>query len=80
MRSPARGRSASVWPVVAQALDELRAQNDVVVIEGAGSPAEINLKSCDIVNMRVALHANAACLLVIDIDRGSVFSQVCCSR
>jgi adenosylcobyric acid synthase len=60
-----RGRSLLVWPVVAQALDELLAENDVVVIEGAGSPAEINLKSCDIVNMRVALHANAACLLAL---------------
>ena len=71
-----RGRSASVWPVVAQALDELRAENDVVVIEGAGSPAEINLKSSDIVNMRVALHANAACLLVTDIDRGGAFAHL----
>ena len=71
-----RGRSASVWPVVAQALDELMAENDVVVIEGAGSPAEINLKSSDIVNMRVALHANAACLLVTDIDRGGAFAHL----
>ena len=71
-----RGRSLSVWPVVAQALDELLADNDVVVIEGAGSPAEINLKSCDIVNMRVALHANAACLLVTDIDRGGAFAHL----
>jgi adenosylcobyric acid synthase len=71
-----RGRSASVWPVVAQALDYLRAENDVVVIEGAGSPAEINLKSCDIVNMRVAQHAGAACLLVTDIDRGGAFAHL----
>ena len=71
-----RGRSLSVWPVVAQALDELLAENDVVVIEGAGSPAEINLKSCDIVNMRVARHANAACLLVTDIDRGGAFAHL----
>ena len=71
-----RGRSLSVWPVVAQALDDLLAENDVVVIEGAGSPAEINLKSCDIVNMRVALHANAACLLVTDIDRGGAFAHL----
>ncbi len=71
-----RGRSASVWPVVAQALDELLLENDVVVIEGAGSPAEINLKSSDIVNMRVALHANAACLLVTDIDRGGAFAHL----
>ena len=71
-----RGRSERVWPVVAQALDELLAENDVVVIEGAGSPAEINLKSNDIVNMRVALHANAACLLVTDIDRGGAFAHL----
>jgi adenosylcobyric acid synthase len=71
-----RGRSASVWPVIAQALDELMAENDVVVIEGAGSPAEINLKDGDIVNMRVARHANAACLLVTDIDRGGAFAHL----
>ncbi|MEO8117969.1 MAG: cobyric acid synthase [Rhodoferax sp.] len=71
-----RGRSASVWPVIAQALDELIAENDVVVIEGAGSPAEINLHSSDIVNMRVALHCNAACLLVTDIDRGGAFAHL----
>ena len=71
-----RGRSASVWPVIAQALDELIAENDVVVIEGAGSPAEINLHSSDIVNMRVALHCQAACLLVSDIDRGGAFAHL----
>ena len=71
-----RGRSTLVWPVIASALDELREENDVVVIEGAGSPAEINLKSSDIVNMRVALHANAACLLVTDIDRGGAFAHL----
>ncbi|WP_371132529.1 cobyric acid synthase [Polaromonas sp.] len=75
-RMPWRGRSASVWPVVARALDELRAENDVVVMEGAGSPAEINLKASDIVNMRVAQHANAACLLVTDIDRGGAFAHL----
>lgn len=71
-----RGRSASVWPVVAQALDELLEENDVVVMEGAGSPAEINLKDSDIVNMRVAQHANASCLLVTDIDRGGAFAHL----
>ena len=75
-KMPWRGRSAVVWPVIAQALDELRAENDVVVIEGAGSPAEINLHSSDIVNMRVALHCNAACLLVTDIDRGGAFAHL----
>ncbi len=71
-----RGRGALVWPTIAQALDSLRAENDVVVIEGAGSPAEINLKHSDIVNMRVALHADAACLLVTDIDRGGAFAHL----
>ena len=75
-RMPWRGRSAAVWPVIARSLDELRAENDVVVIEGAGSPAEINLADSDIVNMRVALHANARCLLVTDIDRGGAFAHL----
>jgi adenosylcobyric acid synthase len=73
---PWRGRSLKVWPQIAAALDALRAENDVVVIEGAGSPAEINLSSSDIVNMRVALHSNAACLLVTDIDRGGAFAHL----
>jgi len=71
-----RARSEKVWPFITQALDELMLENDVVVIEGAGSPAEINLKPGDIVNMRVALHANAACLLVTDIDRGGAFAHL----
>jgi len=75
-RQPWRGRSASVWPAIAGALDELRAENDVVVIEGAGSPAEINLQPDDIVNLRVARHADAACLLVTDIDRGGAFAHL----
>ena len=73
---PWRGRGERVWPVVARCLDELRAENDVVVIEGAGSPAEINLRGSDIVNMRVARHADARCLLVTDIDRGGAFAHL----
>ncbi len=73
---PWRGRSLKVWPQIAAALDALRAENDVVVIEGAGSPAEINLHDSDIVNMRVALHCKAACWLVTDIDRGGAFAHL----
>ena len=73
---PWRGRSERVWPRIAAALDELRADNDIVVIEGAGSPAEINLMASDVVNLRVARHANARCLLVTDIDRGGAFAHL----
>ena len=75
-RLPWRARGERVWPVVARCLDALRAENDVVVIEGAGSPAEINLQDSDIVNMRVARHAGARCLLVTDIDRGGAFAHL----
>ncbi len=74
--TPWRGRSEKVWPPIAAALDALRAENDIVVIEGAGSPAEINLMDSDIVNLRVARHADAACLLVADIDRGGAFAHL----
>ncbi|WP_447974031.1 cobyric acid synthase [Nitrospira sp. Kam-Ns4a] len=65
-----------LWPVVEAAYRRLAAQVDVVVIEGAGSPAEINLKAHDIVNMRVAALAGAPVLLVGDIDRGGVFAAL----
>ena len=69
-------RVAELWPVVTGALDRLRATHDIVVAEGAGSPAEINLERYDIVNMRVARHASAPTLLVGDIDRGGVFASL----
>lgn len=73
---PWRERHHHTWPVIVQALDALRATHDVVVIEGAGSPAEINLHSTDVVNLRVARHADAACVLVSDIDRGGAFAHL----
>ena len=63
-------------PEVRKAFDELAAENDIIVIEGAGSPAEINLAENDIVNMGLAAYLNAPVLLVGDIDRGGVFASV----
>ncbi len=59
-----------------ESYETLAAQYDVVVLEGAGSPAEINLKQHDIVNMRMAEIADASCILVGDIDRGGVFASL----
>jgi adenosylcobyric acid synthase len=72
---PWRERSAQLWPAALQALQSLRADHEVVVIEGAGSPAEINLAAEDFVNTRTARAAQAACLLVADIDRGGAFAH-----
>ncbi|MGQ0596378.1 cobyric acid synthase [Aquabacterium sp.] len=73
---PWRSRSELLWPHAREALASLMADHDVVVIEGAGSPAEINLHDNDFVNMRTALAAQAACLLVTDIDRGGAFAHL----
>jgi adenosylcobyric acid synthase len=67
---------AELWPYVTSALDRLSNTYDVLVIEGAGSPAEVNLSEREIVNMRVARHANASVLLVGDIERGGVFASL----
>jgi len=63
-------------PLVMEALNRLRNQHDMIVMEGAGSPAEINLKDRDIVNMNLAGWADAPVLLVADIDRGGVFAAI----
>ncbi|GMU39355.1 MAG: cobyric acid synthase [Chloroflexota bacterium] len=68
-------RKRDFWPHVERALHSLRERYDLVVVEGAGSPAEPNLQATDIVNMRVARHAGAVTLLVGDIDRGGVFAH-----
>lgn len=69
-------RRKRLWGVVTDALDTLRSRFDIVVVEGAGSPAEINLRAGDIVNMAVALHADAPVLLAGDIDKGGVFASL----
>lgn len=66
----------SLIPEIMAAYNKLSEQADIIVIEGAGSPAELNLKRDDIVNMGLAELTNAPVLLVGDIDRGGVFAQL----
>ena len=73
---PWMDRGPRLWPVVRDALNSLIADSDLVVIEGAGSPAEVNLRATDIVNMRVALEYGADVYLVADIDRGGAFAHL----
>jgi adenosylcobyric acid synthase len=83
-RLPWRERKTHLWGTVKTALYSLLEEYQVVVIEGAGSPAEVNLRGSDIVNMAVALEVKASVLLVSDIDRGGSFAHLlgtwqCCS-
>ncbi|TKB27409.1 cobyric acid synthase [Desulfopila sp. IMCC35006] len=64
-----------VWGSVCKSYDALAEEFDVVVLEGAGSPGEVNLKADDIVNMRMAQYAEAPVILVGDIDRGGVYAS-----
>lgn len=69
-------KKKSLIPDILNAYQILSSQNDIVVIEGAGSPAEINLKADDVVNMGLAKLVHAPVLLVGDIDRGGVFASL----
>jgi adenosylcobyric acid synthase len=64
------------WEAITASYQRLAAGYDVIVLEGAGSPVEINLKADDLVNMRMADHAGAAVAIVADIERGGVFAQL----
>jgi len=71
-----REMQGALLPIVAESLERLRRTFELVLIEGAGSPAEINLREHDIVNMRIARLGDARVLLVGDIDRGGVFAAL----
>jgi adenosylcobyric acid synthase len=64
------------WGNVRQAFSRLSRDYDVIVLEGAGNPAEVNLRDCDVVNMQMAQYAKAPVILVGDIDRGGVFASL----
>jgi adenosylcobyric acid synthase len=64
------------WRAIIESHERLAASHDALILEGAGSPVEINLKDNDLVNMRMAAHADAAVVLVADIERGGVFAQI----
>jgi adenosylcobyric acid synthase len=69
-------RRERLWPAIEFSLRELRSRHDLVLIEGAGSPAEINLRAADLANMRTARAADARVLLVADINRGGAFAHL----
>lgn len=65
-----------LWPAVTAAYDRLAAAYETIVLEGAGSPVEVNLAAHDLTNLRMARYARAATVLVADIERGGVFAQL----
>lgn len=71
-----RGRPERLWPVIEAALQSLLAEHDFLLLEGAGSPAEINLRETDLANMRTAKVAAARVIVVADIDRGGAFAHL----
>ena len=75
-RTAWRGRAGSLWPHIEAAFRSLESEVDLVVVEGAGSPAEFNLWDIDVANMRVAELSQALVLLVADIDRGGAFAHL----
>jgi adenosylcobyric acid synthase len=75
-RRPWRARSAELWQPISESLGALLAEHELVLIEGAGSPAEINLRETDLANMRTAVAAGAKVVLVADIDRGGAFAHL----
>jgi adenosylcobyric acid synthase len=75
-RVPWRRRPPTLWPVIADAFESLAREFELVIIEGAGSPAEINLRDTDLANMRVAELADARVLLVADIARGGALAHL----
>src|SRR5690348_14066630 len=75
-RLPWIERKRVLWPIVCEALHSLLRDYEQIVIEGAGSPAEVNLRAGDIVNMSVARECQAHVYLVADIDRGGAFAHL----
>jgi adenosylcobyric acid synthase len=73
---PWRDRGERLWPRALEALDALQREHELVLLEGAGSPAEINLRDTDLANMRSAEASDARVLLVADIDRGGAFAHL----
>jgi cobyric acid synthase CobQ len=70
------GKKATLWPFVAESFERLKREADFIIVEGAGSPAEVNLRANDIANMGFATRANVPVILVGDIERGGVIASL----